>query len=164
LSVETHFNFYNLVLAPDTLYTENIEDGKAVSYATRIRTSNDNDTGTIYVRAKFTTNRPELTLHFNKFTDATTYNDDLEGYWCYNSSDQYYYYLGEVGSTDIIFNSGYYVDNTLNNSKANADVEINFVFESIQRPYGAYHAVWKSAPGIFDSFASSNSGYVESTP
>jgi hypothetical protein len=169
LTVETNFNFYNLVLAPDTLYKNNIEDGQNESYATRIRTSDENDVQTIYVRAKFTTNRTELTLHFDNLTTATTYTSSELNKWVYNSADGYYYYLGEVGTSEIIFNSGYYVDNTLHNApagpnvlnapNAKADVEINFVFESIQRPYGAYDAVWTTAPAIFDAFAKANSGY-----
>lgn len=167
LNVETNFNFYNLVLAPDTIYTENIEDGKTVSYATRINAGVSNDTGTIYVRAKFETNRQELSLYFNNLTTATSYPEDEEsrknvnGKWFYNEPDGYYYYIGGVGTSEVIFNAGYYVDNTLNNSKAGEEVEINFVFESIQRPYGAYHAVWTTAPTVFDGFASFDSGYTE---
>ena len=164
LRVQTNFNFYNLVLAPDMVYTENIEDGQSVSYATRLTTSTKNDTGSIYVRAKFYTNRPELSLHFTNLTTATSFVDeetgDTEsGKWFYNEEDDFYYYLGSVGTSEVIFNAGYYVDNTLDNSKAGDEVEINFTFEAIQRPFGAYSVVWDSAPTIFDEFAVLDSGY-----
>jgi hypothetical protein len=164
LNVKTNFNYYNLVLAPDTIYTENIEDGKTVSYATKLSTSVKNDVGNIYVRAKFTTNRSELSLYFNNLTTDTVYTSSANGKWVYNESDEYYYYIGSVGTTEITFNAGYYVDNTLDNSDAGDEVEIDFVFESIQRPYGAYHAVWATAPAIFDTFASADSGYIEPKP
>ena len=170
LNVNTNFNFYNLVLAPDTIYTQNIEDGETVSYATRLTTNIKNDIGSIYVRAKFETNRPELSLYFNNLTTDTTYTEAAKGKWFYNaevdtdddgvndSGDGYYYYIGSVGTAEIIFNAGYYVDNTLDNSKAGAEVTIDFVFESIQRPYGAYKAVWDGAPDIFNEFAYVDTG------
>ena len=164
LNVKTNFNYYNLVLAPDTIYTENVEDGKTVSYATKLSTGIKNDIGNIYVRAKFSTNRPELSLYFTNLTTDTEYTASANGKWVYNDSDDFYYYIGSVGTSEITFNAGYYVDNTLDNSDAGDDVEIDFVFESIQRPYGAYHAVWTTAPAIFDSFASADSGYVEPQP
>lgn len=172
LEVNTNFNFYNLVLAPDTDYINGTEDGKSVSYATTLKTSSKNDAGAIYVRAKFETNRPELSLIFgSNITTDTIYNPDLhkDKKWYYNalvdedndgvydSGDGYYYYIGSVGTTAITFNTGYHVDNTLNNSVAGEDVTINFIFESIQRPYGAY-TVWENtAPEIFKSFANGDS-------
>jgi len=165
LNVRTNFNFYNLVLAPDTLYKENIEDGQTVSYATTVSTGAKNDTGNIYVRARFSTNRPELSLYFENLTTETNYENAINN-WYYNeeidsnndgtpeSGDGWYYYIGSVGATSITFNSGYYVDNTLHNGVAGETVTIDFVFEAIQRPYGAYNAVWTSAPSVFDDFAS----------
>lgn len=156
LDVTTYFNFYNLVLAPDSIYTHY----RGVDYATTFRTSEENDTETIYVRVHFETNREELTLYFEGNTTTRTSYDSTQDHekWYYNASDDYYYYLGEVGVDDIEFNAGYQVDNTLINAKASADVSLYFMFESIQRPYGAYKAVWETAPAIFNEFARQNSG------
>ena len=160
LDVKTDFNYFNLVLAPDTIYTTDTIDGNTVDYSTQIHTSEDNDVKTVYVRAKWTTNRSELTLYFtgntttvNSYTEATSKNK-----W-YLHTDGYYYYIGEVGSTDIMFNAGYRVDNSLNNDVAKEEVEMEFVFETIQRPYGAYKAVWTTAPEVFNTFARQNTGY-----
>ena len=161
-----------MVLAPDTYYTDNIEDGNSVSYATTVKISNRNDIKDIYVRAKFMTNRDELTLYFdnNLLSTDATYSSGIVGNWYYNeaidsdndgnidSGDGYYYYIGSVFTNDVIFNAGYHVDNTLNNDKAKAPVTIDFVFESLQKPYGAYLAEWSTAPQIFKDFASSDSG------
>lgn len=163
LEVTTFFNFYNLVLAPDTLYLSDVINGENKSYKTTVKTSAENDTRTIYVRAKFTTNRSELSLHFDNLTTSATYtprdgnglNDDEK--W-YLHTDGYYYYIGEVGTTEVTFNKGYYVNNQLHNGVAKEPVELEFVFESIQRPYGAYKEVWENAPTIFKQFALANSG------
>ena len=174
LEVNTNFNFYNLALAPDTYYTDGIVDGESVSYATTLKTADSNDIKDIYVRAKFTTNREELTLYFNGnlLEVGTTYSSGIanKGNWYYNefvdenddgtpeSGDGYYYYIGSVTTTEITFNAGYHVDNTLNNDKAGDPVTIDFIFESLQKPYGAYLAEWSSAPQIFKDFAAADSG------
>jgi len=144
INVTTNFNFYNLALAPDTTY---YVDGNGKDISTKICTSTKNDIKTVYVRVKFISNRDELTLVFEEGNK-----------WIYNDADEFYYYLGEVGNTDVMFNKGYHVDNSLNNSKANAPVNLTFQIEAIQRPYGAYDAVWTTAPEAFDEFARENSG------
>lgn len=158
LDVTTFFNFYNLVLAPDTLYLSDVINGETKSYKTTVRTSDENDVRTIYVRAKFTTNRSELSLYFENLTTATTYNPaTCLGKW-YLHTDGYYYYIGAVGGEDVTFNTGYYVNNELHNDVAKEAVELEFVFESIQRPYGAYKEVWPGAPTVFNQFALADAG------
>ena len=180
LNVESNFNFYNLVLAPDTYYIE--EDG--VRYGTYLTTSADNDVKSIYVRCKVEIEMPDpvspytdpaiLSLYFvNQETnnsnlttgDGNSYLEsrDYEK-WFYNSSDDYYYYIGSVGSEEVEFNSGYHVNNALNNKIAIEDVSIRFTFESIQRPYGAYAAIpeWQTAPKVFTDFAKDDTGYPQS--
>lgn len=145
LDVTTNFDFYNLTLAPDTIYTT---DQSGNDIGTYISTSAENNIKDVYIRAKFTTNREELTLYI---TDEK---------WVYNATDQYYYYLGAVGSTDVQFNAGYSVDNTLTNDKGNDDVSIEIIVDAIQRPYGAYkeESTWSTAPEIFKDFAATDSG------
>ena len=177
LKVETDFNFYNLVLAPDTYYIE--EDGKR--YGTYLTTNTNNDTKSIYVRCKVEIEMPppvdpytkaaELTLYFvNQETrksnittgDGNSYVESRDlGKWFYNSSDDYYYYIGSVGTEEVEFNSGYHVNNALNNKIAKEDVSINLTFESIQRPYGAYVELWTTAPKVFTDFAKSDTLYPE---
>lgn len=159
LSVKSNFNFYNLVLAPDTYYTTYTENGVPRSYGTYLTTSEDNDVKTIYVRGKFYTNRSELTLHFEgNTTTGTTYSSSRDLNKWYLHTDGYYYYIGSIGTTPVEFNAGYHIDNTLRNETAYEDVTLEFVFESIQRPYGAYHALWDTAPTIFKQFASADTG------
>jgi hypothetical protein len=151
LDVRTNFNFYNLVLAPDTIYKNNVEGGKTVDYGTYVSTTSESDTGNIFVRAKFATDRPELTLHFDnnnwiKSDETETIN---------GLTYDFYYYLGSVGLTKVVFNSGYKVDNTLDNSKANADVKISFIFEGIQSQYGAHTALWPNSPTAFKNYVNS---------
>lgn len=165
LDVITNFDFYNLALAPDTIYTT---DQNSDDIGTYIGTSTKNNIKDIYIRTKFTTNRSELTLFFDgNLTSKTTFDPDddtLEDKWVYNETDGYYYYLGAVGSTKIKFNTGYKVDNTLNNApttnNAGEEVDINMLFEAIQRPYGAYKydTSWSTAPEIFKDFAAYDSG------
>lgn len=159
LDVRSNFNFYNLVLAPDTYYTTYTENGVPRSYGTYLTTSEDNDVQTIYVRTKFYTNRSELTLHFEgNITTNTSYNASTDLNKWYHHTDGYYYYIGSIGTTPVEFNAGYHVDNTLRNEIAYDEVTLEFVFESIQRPYGAYKALWDSAPAIFNQFALSDTG------
>lgn len=169
LDVTTNFNFYNLALAPDTTYLSGEINGETVSYATKLKTSDNNDIGNVYVRVKFTVeNRPELTLYFgeDRLTTETEYNSQSAGRWYYNaeidenddgvvdSGDGYYYYIGSVGSEEVIFNDGYHVSNSLHNGIAGEPVNFGFEVEAIQRPYGAYTALWTTAPAVFNDFAS----------
>ena len=173
IDVTTNFNFYNIALAPRTTY---YTDNMGQDIGTYVKTGENNDIRTVYVRIKYTvtiddpstegieeenSNRLKLVFAPNKETTTTssTYDASRDGNkWFYNSSDNYYYYMGEVGETDIQFNKGYYVDNSLNNSIADFAVGITFEVEAIQRPYGAYKAVWSTAPDLFESFAQLNSG------
>ena len=170
LDVTTNFCFYNLALAPDTTYTT---DQDNTDIGTYLKTSTKNDIREVYVRVKYTTTRydkttdseipcSELTLYFDpdNFTTSTSYNATNDhDKWVYNSSDGYYYYLGRIKADSYTqFNAGYSTDNTMNNKKANADVYIKLEIEAIQRPYGAYKAVWTTAPAIFNSFARADSG------
>ena len=157
LQTVTNFNFYNLTLAPDTTYTT---DNTSADIGTYIKTATENDIQDVFVRVKFTTNRSELTLYFDssKVTTSATYSASDNNKWYYNSTDEYYYYIGTISSSFTQFNAGYTVDNTLNNSKAGADVEIEFIFEGLQKPYGAYHSEWSTAPTIFTTYANNVTG------
>lgn len=167
LNVQSNFDFYNLALAPDTVY---VKDQNNQDIGTYLKTTTTNDVSQVYVRIRYTTTRSdkllqedinceELTLYFDdNFTTETTYTSDLIGKWVYNNLDGYYYYLGGVGNTYIQFNAGYSTDNTLNNDKAYSSVDIKLEIEAIQRPYGAYKAVWTTAPQIFNDFAKADSG------
>ena len=165
VDVTTNFCFYNLALAPDTTYTTDQDGGDIGTY---LKTSSENDIREVYVRIKYTATRydkvtdseiacDELTLYFDpdNFTTSTSYNATNDhNKWVYNSKDDYYYYLGSIGSDKYTqFNAGYSTDNSMNNKKANADVYIKLEIEAIQRPYGAYEAVWgDDVPAIFESF------------
>ena len=87
---------------------------------------------------------------------ATSETWDKGNKWIYNENDDYYYYIGYIGVGDTRFNAGYYIDNTLNNSKANANVDIVIKVEAIQRQNGASGAVWTSSPEAFKSFVLSD--------
>jgi hypothetical protein len=157
LDVSTNFKFDNLAFAPDTTYTE---DANGDSLATTIKTSDIHDIDGAFVRVKWTNNREEITLVFdNNVTTNTTYSASDENKWYYNSADEFYYYIGVIYGTEINFNIGYYVDNTLYNEKADAPVEMSFLVEGIQKQYGAYKEEWTTAPEIFKSYASSKTGY-----
>ena len=153
LNVETSFDFYNLVLAPDTYYTTYLDGEQEKRYGTYLTTTENNDVGTIYVRAKFETDRDELSLYFDdNITTNSSYSESDKNKWCLHNG--WYYYIGSVGTSEVEFNRGYYVDNTLHNGVAEQSVYIEFTFESIQRPYDAYKAVWENeAPAIFKEFA-----------
>lgn len=162
IDVTTNFNFYNIVLAPDTTYYED-QDGNDIH--TFVKTTYDkNNIHAVYVRIKFTTNRSELKLVFDstKLTTATTWSSSLVNKWVYNSADNYYYYLGGVNDDGTEFNAGYRTDNTFTNNKANLAVQIKFEVEAIQRPYGAYSALWTTAPKIFNDFALADTSYPQS--
>ncbi len=157
LETVTNFNYYNLTLAPDTIYTR---DNSNSDIATYVRTHSDNDILDVFVRIKFITNRSELTLYFadGQTTTASSYSSACNNKWYYNSADQYWYYIGTINQTYTKFNAGYAVDNTLTNAKANAPVEITFIFEGLQKPYGAYHTEWPNAPAVFTGYASTVTG------
>lgn len=159
------FEFANMTLAPDTLYyTENPTSGD-IDYATYIKAGENNNIGNIYVRVKFSCNRPELSLYFvNALADnaITTFTSDLAGKWVYSYEDTdndgnadtgYYYYLGGVGQEEITFNNGYKVNNSLHNGIAGQPVDMSISVEALQSPYGAYLAEWGSAPDVFKSGA-----------
>ena len=164
LDVTTNFDFYNLALAPDTIYTT---DQNGSDIGTYIKTSAKNNIRDVYIRVRFETNRSELTLYFTEgqVTTTTTYSSSLNNKWFYNSADGYYYYLGKVGNTvPVLFNAGYKVDNTLNNApdtnNAGEDVDITIVVDAIQRPYGAYKSDtdWATAPEVSKDFCAADSG------
>lgn len=152
LDITTNFDFRNLVLAPDTTY---LLDKNNKDIGTYIKTSEEHNIDGAYVRVRFTSTRPELTLHFaGNYTTTNAYTSATENKWFYNASDDFYYYIGYIDDNDTQFNAGYYVDNTLNNSKAGEPCKITLYFESIQRQYGASASdeSWQSAPQIFKDF------------
>lgn len=164
LDVQTNFNFYNLTLQPDYTYDVDKEGNPIGTY---VRTnSTEHDIDGAFVRIKYTTRRKVegssvwvdnldlLTLHFdgNKTTN-TSYTSADKNKWVYNSTDNYYYYLGSVFNDFVEFNKGYTTSYKIGNEFKNAQVEIDLVVESIQRQYGAYHEVWNTAPAIFNTFA-----------
>jgi len=148
LDVTTNFNFYNLALAPDTTYLKDVNDSDIGTY---IKVATEHNIDGAYVRVRYTCNRPELTLHFDSDM-LTTITSPEDGSWVYNAGDNFYYYLGFIGKSNTQFNAGYTVDNTLDNTDAYADVEIELYFETIQRQYGASSAVWTTSPDCFKAF------------
>lgn len=161
MDVTTNFKFKNLVLAPDTIYTV---DQNNTDIATYIKTSAIHNIDGAYVRIKFDTKRKNvgdsqyidnmdlLKLYFDgNITTSTDYNNDTSTHnkWFYNSADDYYYYLGGVYETNIMFNAGYKTTNRMTNAVASADVIIDFTIDCIQRQYGASEAVWTTAPQVF---------------
>ena len=157
LDVKTNFKISNLALAPDTSYTQ---DSSGNSLATTIKTTDEHNIDGAFVRVKFVCNRSEISLIFNNnITTSADYTDGDEEKWYYNSSDGFYYYIGILDSDEITFNNGYFVDNTLYNAKAGADVEMNFYIEGLQKGYGAYKAEWSTAPTIFNSYAFNKTGF-----
>jgi len=168
LDVTTDFNFYNLALAPDRIY---LTDNLGADIGTYLKTASGHDIKGAYVRIKFeTTRRNEgestfidnsdlLKLYFgdgddNNLTTNTTYNEaDDKTKWFYNEADDYYYYIGAVEETEIVFNKGYSTSNKMTNVEKNADVRINMTVEAIQRQYRAYEKVWNNPPSIFIGWA-----------
>lgn len=170
MKVTTNFDFYNLVLAPDTTYTT---DQGGQDIGTYIRTNDstaggNHDVRGVYVRIKSTITKEsvassELSLYFadgvlTSTLPTASYASSDSGKWVYNPADDYYYYLGAISTTNIQFNAGYKTNNTFTNSIANDNVNIHFVIEAIQRPYGAYKAVWTTAPNVFNTFAYGDTG------
>lgn len=158
LDVTTNFKFTNLTFAPDTTYTL---DSSGNSLSTKIKTADNHDIDGAFVRVRWTTNRSEITLHFgNNVTSSSDYlGSSDENKWYYNEIDGFYYFIGVVNNQDVIFNDGYYVDNTLYNAKAGAPVEMSFYVEGLQKQYGAYLAEWTTAPTIFKTYARQKTGY-----
>lgn len=170
LDVTTNFKFKNLALAPDTTYTT---DQSGEDIATYIKTSALHDIDGAYVRIKFSTTRKNvgessyidnsdlLMLYFvDNLTTNTTYSETNKDKWFYNSSDNYYYYLGGIYSTNIMFNRGYKTSNTMQNIHADADVRIEFIVEAIQRQYGASAEVWDTSPQVFKDMVTTESNNV----
>ena len=170
LDVTTNFKFKNLALAPDTTYTT---DQSGEDIATYLKTSALHDIDGAYVRIKFSTTRKNvgessyidnsdlLTLYFvDNLTTNTTYSETNKDKWFYNSSDNYYYYLGGIYSTNIMFNRGYKTSNTMQNIHADADVRIEFIVEAIQRQYGASAEVWDTSPQVFKDMVTTESNNV----
>lgn len=170
LDVTTNFKFKNLALAPDTTYTT---DQSGEDIATYLKTSALHDIDGAYVRIKFSTTRKNvgessyidnsdlLMLYFvDNLTTNTTYSETNKDKWFYNSSDNYYYYLGGIYSTNIMFNRGYKTSNTMQNIQADADVRIEFIVEAIQRQYGASAEVWDTAPQVFKDMVTTESTHV----
>ena len=180
--VVTNFDFYNLTLAPDTIYTKDGDSSGQTtgnSMATKIRTSSSHDIVDAFVRIKFITNRTELSLYFdsNRETVASSYpqqsgssydtqRNAINNRWYYNSTDDYWYYIGVVQGhgTNLwtTFNDGYKTDNTFTNAKAGEPVEMTFIVEGLQIPYGAYTEVWDTAPAVFNGYAQYLTGYPQS--
>ena len=169
LDITTNFNFKNLVLAPDTTYTQDRDNNDIGTY---IKKSADNDIDGAFCRVKFEYGRElqpeedetftpdELTLYFGngKITDSTTYSDSDMGKWYYVGSGEagdpgYYYYIGIIREASIQFNAGYTVNNKLYNVIAGVDVDIKFTFEAIQWQYGAYHEWDSESPDVFKQYA-----------
>lgn len=195
VEVTTDFNFYNLALAPDTVYLYD-KRGASDNYkiGTYIRTTPENDIDGAYVRVKFEpsiklsgtntwvdyvgngafdNDNDLIDLYFRDgmiTTQNTTYSSSTHGGKWYYHTDGYYYYIGAVYSvgaysyynnnsvsvSGIEFNQGYKTNNTMVNTMASADVKFVFTVDAIQRQYGAYSALWTTAPLVFTSFASSD--------
>lgn len=164
LQVTTNFNFYNLSLAPDKIYTTDINNSDIATY---LNTTSEHDIVGAYVRIKFETtrinvgeteeidNKDLLNLYFeNNYTESTVYTESEKNKWVYNSADDYYYYIGGIDKTNVMFNRGYKTSNFFTNVEKDARVYISFTVEAIQRQYDAYLDVWPTAPEIFKSFAS----------
>lgn len=154
LDITTNFQLRNLTLAPDTTY---LVDKYGEDIGTYIKTSEKHNIDGAYVRVKYTSTRDEITLFFDsdKYTTATTYSESQENKWFYNEADGFYYYIGYVDDIGTQFNAGYYVDNTLDNTKAGEPCQITLYFETIQRQYGASATddSWKNtSPKIFKDF------------
>lgn len=173
LEVTSNFKIKNLALAPDTVYTLDM-NGKDIG--TYLKTTTSHDIDGAYVRVKFTTERKlngtttyvdnsdVLSLYFeDNITTSTTYNSSSENKWFYNASDGYYYYLGGVYGTNIVFNKGYKTSNIINNTLADANVRVTFSFDTIQRQYGATVANWTTAPEVFLDMVEAESGTISNT-
>lgn len=156
LTITTNFDFYNLALAPDTIYTTDVNGDDIGTY---IKVAPDHDIDGAYVRVRYTCNRPEVTLHFATGM-LTTVASPSNNSWVYNESDDFYYYLGYMKKTDTQFNAGYTIDNTLDNTDAYDGVEIILYFETIQRQYGASAAVWTTSPQCFKTYVLSDEKIV----
>lgn len=159
LDVTTNFKFSNLALAPDTIYTTD-QDGNDI--ATYLKTSANHDIDGAYARVRYETTRKLvgatteidnldiLNLYFvDNLTTSTTYDNSSKNKWVYNNVDKYYYYLGGIYDTNIMFNRGYRTSNTMINEVADANVSITFTVDAIQRQYGASDAVWTTSPQVF---------------
>jgi len=170
LNVTTNFNFFNLSLAPDNIYTTDKDNADIGTYVNTISGSHNIDGA--YVRIKFTNTRVNqgtsteidnsdlLTLYFtgntttnSSYTESSTSVAASDKNKWYLHTDNYYYYIGNVYNDPILFNAGYQTSNYMTNVEAGADVNLTFEVEAIQRQYGAYLEEWPTAPQIFKTYA-----------
>lgn len=169
LDVTTNFKFSNLALAPDTIYTT---DQGGNDIATYLKTSANHDIDGAYARVRYETTRKLvgttteidnldiLSLYFaDNLTTSTTYDNSSKNKWVYNEEDQFYYYLGGIYTTNVMFNRGYRTSNTMTNEVANANVTITITVDSIQRQYGASDAVWTTSPQVFKDMVAEESSH-----
>ena len=176
LEVKYDFSFYNDALSPDTYYLQNKTNDNPTK--TTIRTTDSNNIDRVFVKVKFITDTKQLSLFFEGnllSSDVTEYVEGagLENNWylsTYTEVDKgegvthyeyEYYYIGLVGSDEVMFNKGFYVNNHIDNSYAKKDVYIKMEVYGIQSQYGAYldDTDWKQAPDIFKAYASLSTGY-----
>ena len=176
LEVKYDFSFYNDALSPDTYYLQNKTNDNPTQ--TTIRTTDSNNIDRVFVKVKFITDTKQLSLFFEGnllSSDVTEYVEGagLENNWylsTYTEVDKgegvthyeyEYYYIGLVGSDEVMFNKGFYVNNHIDNSYAKKDVYIKMEVYGIQSQYGAYldDTDWKQAPDIFNAYASLTTGY-----
>lgn len=176
LEVKYDFSFYNDALSPDTYYLQNKTNDNPTQ--TTIRTTDSNNIDRVFVKVKFITDTKQLSLFFEGnllSSDVTEYVEGagLENNWylsTYTEVDKgegvthyeyEYYYIGLVGSDEVMFNKGFYVNNHIDNSYAKKDVYIKMEVYGIQSQYGAYldDTDWKQAPDIFNAYASLSTGY-----
>lgn len=167
LDISTNFNFKNLALAPDKVY---MTDYLGDDIGTYVKTAYNHDIKGAYVRIRFSTTRKNvgasefidnsdlLSLYFGdgedtNITTSNVYDDDADPVWYYNEADDYYYYIGAVGDTNVQFNRGYKTSNRMTNTVKDAEVKIFLTVESVQRQYDAYVHVWPLAPTIFVDWA-----------
>ena len=172
LDVTYDFSFYNDALSPDSYILGN-KSGNNIS--TLIKTTGDNNIDEVFVKVKFITNISQLSLHFDGnllSNSVTSYTEECNEKWIQsdyiettdgeNTIYTYeYYYIGLVGNTNVTFNRGYYVNNHIDNSYAKDGVYIKMEVYGLQSLYGAYleDEDWESAPGVFEEYAQSVTGY-----
>ncbi len=154
LDITTNFQLRNLVLSPDTTY---LIDKNGEDIGTYIKTSEKHNIDGAYVRVKYTCDIPELTLYFvDNYTTTNSYATPsvVTNKWYYNEADGFYYYIGYIDDNRTRFNAGYYVDNTIDNTRAGVDCSVSLYFETIQRQYGASasDSDWLTSPQVFKDF------------
>ena len=174
LDVTYDFSFYNDALSPDTYV---LTDKQGDDIATYIKTSSANNIDGVFVKVKFMTNIAQLSLYFDEddiiSDEVVTYaSSTCDDRWILSMTETQgsgtsaiyiyeYYYVGKIGSTNVTFNTGYYVNNHINNSHAKNGVYIKMEVYGLQSQYGAYleDEDWQTAPTIFKTYASLATGY-----